>query len=874
MDADRWKQLRKLLDQALDLESEQRAQFANAVADESLRADLQRMLARHDHTTPLDRPAAVLAAEVIVERAPRDWDREQIGRRVGAFVLDDLIGSGGMGTVYRAHRVDGRLNQMVAIKLVLSAHPGLRDRFRKEQEIVAGLRHPNIAQLIDAGESEDGIPYLAMEYVEGVSITEFCRQRLPDAGSRIRLMLRVASALSHAHRNLVIHRDIKPSNILVTEDGLPILLDFGIAKLVGEDRFRPVTAQRLGPMTPAYAAPEQFRGGMISVATDVYQFGALLYRVLTGQLPYAADPHDAINWGRAVLESDPITLSRAITQARLEENTDASREAVKTLSRDINRDLDAILRTALSKEPSRRYPSIDAMVADLEAFLDGRPVVARHGDRWYHLTRFLRRHWLSTAIGSLSALGLITLTALSWQFAVKAQREAERATLAVDFLNQVMDAIDPIDGLGHRSSAEDVLKHALSRFQGEMADHPDLRAPLVIKLAITFANIGQPDEAYPLFQSALDEFLKTEADPLQKAEALERGAFSAYRSGHGEQAKLWTDEAELLVKGDSAKAYWIRDGIAFNRWIVVRDSGDNAEGLAMADVALQAARDAPEAVRDRIVQRALQRTGVSAATSGNLIRAEADLRESLGLARRLYGEDRYMTLRARSALAWFMTIKGEPARALVEFNTVCPRLKELLGPMAFDYGSCVYNTGNALMATKQNQKAIDAYREVASIYAGNTSNAAVQVGWALQNVALLQHADGHYEAARTTWNEVEKSWSQQLPSGAPVLTEYRFNRAKTELALHDWDAADRLLTRMLLDEPYLIGHPTENAYALYMVGQIAEQKDDRIRAELAYEDALAVIAKDPATLEAAWLPADLADLRARRQQLQQPESGR
>lgn len=874
MDAERWKQLRKLLDQALDLEPEQRAQFASAVPDESLRADLVRMLARHDHTTPLDQPAAALAAEVLVERAPRDWDREQIGRRVGAFVLDDLIGSGGMGTVYRAHRVDGRLNQMVAIKLVLSAHPGLRDRFRKEQEIVAGLRHPNIAQLIDAGESEDGIPYLAMEYVEGVSITEFCRQRLPDASARIRLMLRVASALSHAHRNLVIHRDIKPSNILVTEDGLPMLLDFGIAKLVGEDRFRPITAQRLGPMTPAYAAPEQFRGGMISVATDVYQFGALLYRVLSGQLPYAADPHDAINWGRAVLEEDPITLGRAIAHARRDENTDASREAVKTLSRDINRDLDAILRTALSKEPNRRYPSIDAMVADLEAFLDGRPVVARHGDRWYHVTRFLQRHWLSTSIGGLAAIGLITLTAVSWQFAVKAQREAERATLAVDFLNQVMDTIDPIDGLGHRSSAEDVLKHALSRFQKDMADHPDLRAPLVIKLAITFANIGQPDEAYPLFQSAIDEFRATDADPLLKAEALERGAFAAYRSGHGEQAKVWTDEAELLAKGESAKAFWIRDGIAFNRWIVVRDSGDNGRGLVMADAALQEAKRAPEAVRDRIIQRALQRTGVSAATSDNLVRAEADFRESLKLARQLYGEDRYVTLRARSALAWFMTIKGEPERALVEFNTVCPRLKELLGPMAFDYGSCVYNTGNALMATHQNQKAIDAYREVASIYAGNNSSSAVQVGWALTNVALLQHADGQYEAARTTWNEVEKSWSQQLPSDAPVLTEYRFTRAKTEFALRDFAAADRLLTRMLLDEPYLQRHPAEHAFALYLIGRIAEQKDDRIRAELAYADALTVIERSPKATEAQWLPADIADLRSRHQQLQQPGSGR
>lgn len=867
MDAERWKQLRKLLDQALDLEPQQRAQFAEKVDDEALRVDLQRMLARQDHTTPLDRPAAVLAAEMIVERAPRDWDREQIGRRVGAFVLDDLIGSGGMGTVYRAHRVDGRLNQTVAIKLVLSAHPGLRDRFRKEQEIVAGLRHPNIAQLIDAGESEDGIPYLAMEYVEGVSITEFCSQRLPDASSRIRLMLRVASALSHAHRNLVIHRDIKPSNILVTEDGLPILLDFGIAKLIGEDRFQPITAQRLGPMTPAYAAPEQFRGGMISVATDVYQFGALLYRVLTGQLPYAADPHDAINWGRAVLEAEPITLGRAIAQARADENTDASRDAVKTLSRDINRDLDAILRTALAKEPNRRYPSIDAMVADIEAFLDGRPVLARHGDRWYHLTRFLQRHWLSTSLGSLATLGLLTLTILSWQLAAQARREAERSALAVDFLTEVMNAVDPIDGLGHRASAEDVLKHAMSRFQKEMADHPDLRAPLMIKLAITFANIGQPDEAYPMFLSALDEFRNTDIDPVQKAAALERAAFSAYRSGHAEQSKTWNDEAAQLAQGDSELAYIARDGIAANRWAVARDSGDAKGSMAMAEAALLEARKAPITIRARLEQKALQRTGVTAPGVSDLARAEADLRQSLQIARDIYGEDRYMTLRARSSLAWLLTAKGEPQRALVEFNTVCPRLKELLGPHGFDYGSCMFNQGNALMATRQYEKGIDAYREAANVYSGSNSNGAVQVGWALQNVALLQHELKQYEAARTTWNEVEKSWSQQLADDAPVMSDYRFNRAKTEFALNDLDAADRLLTRVLLDESYLKEQPTEHAYSLYTIGRIAERKDEPMRAELAYSDALAIIDQDPAKREAAWDPADLADLKARHKRL-------
>jgi len=860
VEAARWQKLRKLLDEALDLEPAQRLAFAGRVDDHDLRADLMRMLARQEHSTPLDRPAAVLVSEAISEPAARDWDREQIGRRIGVFILDDLLGAGGMGTVYRAHRVDGRLNQTVAIKLVLSAHPGMRERFRKEQEIVAGLRHPNIAQLIDAGESEDGIPYLAMEYVDGVSITEFCRDRLPDAGSRVRLMLRVASALAHAHRNLVIHRDIKPSNILVTEDGLPILLDFGIAKLVGEDRFHPVTAQRLGPMTPAYAAPEQFRGGMISVATDVYQFGALLYRVLTGQLPYAADPHDAINWGRAVLEDDPIPLGRAIAQAHRAESTEMARDAVRTLGKDINRDLDAILRTALAKEPVRRYGSIDALVADLEAFLDGRPVHARHGDRWYHVTRFLKRHWLSTAVASLAIIGLVAATAVSWHFTQRARHEAERAALAVDFLNTVMNAADPMQGLGHRSSAEDVLKHALDNFQGSFAEHPDLRAPLMVSLGTTFANMGLPDESYGLFKQSLADFSAAQSDPLKQAEAYERASFVAYRSGHPEDAELWANESVRLALGDSELAYWVRDGNALNRWARLREAGQNDEALLLATKSLAEARAAPAAFRDRIVHRALGRHATSLTGAGDLVTAEAEFREALALAKKVYGEDRFPYWRSRSGLAWFLVAKGEADRAIAEFHVVCPRLRALLGEHAFDYGSCMYNWSNAWAASGQYEKAIASYRQAANIYSGGATSGASVVGHALQNVAHLQHRLGDYSAAQATWQEVAQAWTSTIADDAPVWTPYRVARARTELALGRIDDTEALLARALSDDTSMAANPGLHANALFLSGQTAEKLDDPLRARVAYADARDVLDRSD---NADWSIEQRAELDAR-----------
>lgn len=234
------------------------------------------------------------------------------GTRIGAFEVVELIGSGGMGAVCRAERVAGGFEQTVAIKLLLGTDGATRERFRAEMEILAGLSHPNIAQLIDGGETADGSLYLAMEYVDGIPLDEYCQQQALDVRARLRLLLKVADALSHAHRNLVIHRDIKPGNILVARaDGRPRLLDFGIAKLFGGPAERDLTQQTLGPMTPTYAAPEQFRGGAITVATDVYQLGVLMYCLLSGGLPYDTPTDDPVAWARAVLESDPLSLGKA-----------------------------------------------------------------------------------------------------------------------------------------------------------------------------------------------------------------------------------------------------------------------------------------------------------------------------------------------------------------------------------------------------------------------------------------------------------------------------------------------------------------------------------------------------------------------------------
>ena len=403
---DRWRRLRPLLDHALDLDDAARERFLRELSseDDELRIDLQRLIARHEATAGLSRPAAQLASPAIevTDLAP-DPQAPFVGRRIGPYSLTRLLGAGGMGAVYEGQRVDGGFRQTVAIKLVSGIHPGLTARFERERQILAELRHPHIAQLLDGGETGDGMPYFALEYIDGRPITEYADAIDADVDARLRLLIEVAEALAYAHRRNVIHRDIKPSNILVSADGHVKLLDFGIAKLLKGDSGPTLTQQRMGPMTPEYAAPEQFHGSELSAATDVYQFGVLLFRLLAGRLPYRANADDGLAWARAVSEQEPLSLTSALKDARRAAGA-ATPSGEVTLRRFALRrgaDLDAIVRRCLAKAPGARYPSMDALIADLQAYLA--PPRARRP-----------RHALAlwTGVGAL----LLVAATLAWNY--------------------------------------------------------------------------------------------------------------------------------------------------------------------------------------------------------------------------------------------------------------------------------------------------------------------------------------------------------------------------------------------------------------------------------------------------------------------------
>ncbi|MDZ4813787.1 MAG: serine/threonine-protein kinase [Pseudomonadota bacterium] len=408
-----------------------------------------------------------------------------IGRRVGAFKLLRLIGQGGMGAIFLAEREDADFAQQVAVKLLRRGmFSDLEHRlFRRERQALASLSHANIARLIDGGVTEAGTPFLAMEYVDGLSITHFCSEHRLPLRRRLELLLAVCRAVQHAHGSLIVHRDIKPSNILVSSDGTPKLLDFGVAKLLdGEDG---ETQTGMAALTPEYAAPEQFCGGPITAATDVYALGTLMHELLLGERPLhspARRPSSRVielNADNTALPSSP-SLLRGLLRG----------------------DLDNMILKALEIEPQRRYATAGTLGDDIERYLQGLPVTAHPPSRWYRGRKFVQRHRGGVAVSVVLAAALLVSFALSlWQTHVarlqtlRAEHELARATATTTFMLGMFEGIAPSGLSALAPTVADLLASGTASLRDNPMIDADDRDVLLIKLASVQRRWGRPEDA-------------------------------------------------------------------------------------------------------------------------------------------------------------------------------------------------------------------------------------------------------------------------------------------------------------------------------------------------------------------------------------------
>ncbi|HEY9660565.1 MAG TPA: serine/threonine-protein kinase, partial [Allocoleopsis sp.] len=454
------------------------------------------------------------------------------------YRLVAIVGMGGAGTVYLGERADRAYSAQVAIKVVANTQLSheIQRRFFAERQILANLNHPYIGRLLDAGETFFDEPFLVMEYVHGEPIDRFCDNQRLTVEERISLFLKICEAVQYAHRNLIVHRDLKPGNILVNKEGIPKLLDFGIAKLLDESaqailQDGTVAHTRVHDrlLTPEYASPEQIRGQPVTTTSDVYALGIVLYELLTGTRPYTVNALSQLELERSICIQDPLkpsqmiaSLARHITQPHstlgdINLIPTARKSSFKKLQQTLEGDLDAIVMKALRKEPEKRYSSVEHLMDDLNRHLHQEPVDARQGNRWYYTQRFIKRHTLGVIAGTTALLALMAVAIIlsiqahqlkqqrdiAKQERDKATQENERAETVSNFMLDVFTAADPFQSQDKQVTAKELLDKAANKIESTLNDQPEVKARLLEAIGEAYGNQGSTENAIRYLEEAI-----------------------------------------------------------------------------------------------------------------------------------------------------------------------------------------------------------------------------------------------------------------------------------------------------------------------------------------------------------------------------------
>ncbi len=678
MEAQRWEQVRELFGAALERPPDEWPTWLAAACgeDTALREEVRSLLAAHQ-----GRASFLPEPPTAGDWRPPDDPLE--GKRVGPYEVLQRLGSGGMGVVYLAIRVDGQFRKRVALKVL---KPGMDSeeilrRFHTEQQILAALDHPNIARLLDGGTTERGLPYFVMEHVEGRPIIDYCEQERLSVSDRLRLFRTVCEAVQFAHQNLVVHRDLKPGNILVDAGAAPKLLDFGIAKLLNPELGAQTlawTALGVQPLTLDYASPEQIRGGHITTASDVYALGVLLYELLTGRHPYRGDGCTAEEMVRRVTEVEPEWPSSAV---RRRANDGAAAEAADRgkladrhkLARRLAGDLDTIVLTALRKEPRHRYASVERLSEDIRRFLEGRPVLARKATVSYRVGKFARRHRLGVAAGATALLAVLLfgagMAALALRLArergkaeqeqQRAEQERRRAEEVTAFLTGIFEVADPWKSSGDTVTAREILDAGAGKLHTQLADEPLVRSSLMGTVGSIYQRLGFPDRARPLLEAALAtrRQLLGEDHP-EVADAL--SALATVREDKGElQDAIDLVQRALAIR---RRRYGPRhETVArslHDLGLLLRRQGDLTAAERNLRVALSLRRELLPPPRHDLAE-SLYGLGIVLWEQGRYQEAEQATREALSIRREVLGRHHVEVASTLNLLAVIAIVNGD-----------------------------------------------------------------------------------------------------------------------------------------------------------------------------------------------------------------------
>ena len=820
----------------IDLEPGERASRLAALrqADPDLAQVVAALFAADDRAGDfLEAPAGVVARELVSDWVDTGEDSggDRRGEVVGAYRLVALLGRGGMGEVWEAERADGHFDQRVAVKVLkrgMDSDEILR-RFLQERQILARLAHPGIARLFDGGIGPDGRPYFVLEKVAGATILDYARDHRLSTAERAALLIPVARAVDAAHRQLVVPRDLKPSNILISASGEAKLLDFGIAKLLGEGPSEAavepgapggeLTALGLRALTPAYAAPEQILGEPVTTATDVYALGVVLHELLTGRRPH---PRRATSAAALAAEVAHETMPRLASVVRAlsadelarlgvpEAESDRSR---RRLGREVAGDLETILARALDRSPERRYSSAGALADDLARYLDGRPVEARPDSRWYRTRKFARRHRVAVVAAALVMLSLVVgLSAALWQAkraaanAARAEASSRRAERVQAFLIRLFEGSDPDRAQGATITARELLDQGVASIAAELADEPDVQAALRDAVSQIERRLGRNDVAVRLAREALTERLRRSSPGDARASrevALARLTLgeALFASGDLAGAKAELDSALPVLAAsfgeESDEVLRARSAIGG----VELHLGDNAAALASSAFVLEHTRRRAGAESAEAAQ-ALLEHAMALGAADRYPDAEAAAAESVALFARLLGAEHPRTARARTTWGELLEYVGKRVEAGRELEAALPVVERTMGEGHPEVGQILLRLGFLDVSSRRYDAAELRFTRALAIFEPLDH---YETGTCLRMLGQVAFAREDYAQAATLYAQAVERFRAKLGAEDQLTVTAIGNLGMAKVRLGEFAGGRELLTQAIAGNIRLFG---------------------------------------------------------------------